>query len=273
MIKKILCLFGTLCCLFLVACNDRPDNVLSEKETVDLLADLKLSQSYYNVASPDQRKLDRDLMTQSVLDKHGVSQEVLDSTLSYYGRNIDEYILLYDKVEKKLNVMAGKEEMQEIENDIWPYSRFSVFLPGQSTGGLTFSIPGVGVDPGNTLEWRMRLTSSGGANAMLGVEYENGVSEVRNASGARNMNVKLVTDTAKSIKRIFGVLQTPDNTLPVWADSIQLVKIETDIRTYTKPSIQKYIYKPKAKEKEQKKDTTDSVKISSILHNPVSSVK
>lgn len=234
----------------LCACDRRPEGVLSEKETIDVLADLKLAQNYYNIVGPGQKRIDRDQLTQSVLEKHGITQEELDSTFAYYARNIDEYYLLNSKIEKKLNTLSGREEEAEIKNDIWPYYKFSAFFPMQMTGGISFSIPATSLEKGNALEWRMHLSSPEGVTVLLGVEYENGVSEVKNATGSRNLVVNLVTDTALNAKRIFGFLQAPETSRPLWADSIQLIKIESDPRLYTKPVNQKLIHKPKPKPKE-----------------------
>ena len=83
--------------------------VLGKKEMASLLTDVHKGESLieinHNQFSSDSM---RRVMKQSVLDAHGVTQQQWDSSLSYYGRNIEQYIELYDIV------IAGLE--QELKN-------------------------------------------------------------------------------------------------------------------------------------------------------------
>ena len=212
---------------------------------VDLLSDIELAHAYYSTADPTHQ-IKNDQLTEAVLQKHNVSQEQLDSTLAYYGRNIDEYYQLYDKVIKNLSARSGQTEDVIVENDIWPYSRFASILPDQITGGITFSMPAEDIEPGESVDWRMRLTSSEGVDLTLGVEYQNGMTSLvkRSAQGNKSLQLSLITDTALQAQRIFGIMTVPQNTLPVWVDSIRLVKIEYDSLEYRKINSQKRIYRP-----------------------------
>lgn len=229
----------------LIGCNKRPEGILSEEEMTDLLVDIELADVYYNT-NAGAAHIDRKTLVEAVLQKHGVKKETLDSTLSYYGRNIDDYYALYDGVEKKLRKQdQGVQETVE-ENDIWPYSRFTAFMPDQMSDALTFSMPGEEISPGNSLDWRMRLSSPEGVEIMLGVEYDNGITTIakKNAAGNRSPNVSLLTDTALIAKRIFGFVSVPESAKPVWVDSIRLMTMEFDSVEYQKIRYQKMLYKP-----------------------------
>lgn len=228
------------------SCDRRPEGVLSEKETVDLITDMQIAQAYYSTAGPSAGKIDRRELFESVLSKHGVTHQQLDSTIAYYGRNMDEYYLLYEKVEKNLRTKNGQLEESLNEDDIWPFSRFAAFLPGQSSDGITFSIPAEDITPGNTLDWRMRLTSPEGVEILLGVEYEEGGASLvkKNAAGNRSLQIKLLTDTARTPRRVFGSMTVPQSFLPLWADSIRLVRSDFDSLEYYRIHQQKLISSP-----------------------------
>lgn len=228
--------------LSLGSCNKRPEGVLSESEMEELLTDLELADAYY-LSSPSGS--DKAALTEAVLKKHGVSQEELDSTIAYYGRNIDEYYALYEKVEKRLQKKSGHAEEPSEEDDIWPYSRFAAYMPGQMSDGITFSIPAEDLAPGNSIDWRMRLSSAVNADIMLGVEYENGVTMIvkKNGQGGQPLQLNLITDTALVAKRIFGTMSIPTASRPIWADSIRLIKLEYDSLEYPRIRSQKKIYR------------------------------
>lgn len=242
----------SICIAFLICltgCNRKPKGVVDEGKMVDILADIQLAEAYYSNAGPSG--ISRNALIESVLDKYGVTTEELDSTIAYYGRNMDEYYLLYEKVEKKLRNQTASENTEIKENDIWPYPSFTVFFPGQISEDMAFSIPADALERGDAVEWKMRLTSPDGIEAMLGVEYDNGMisSFSKNAAGNRSLEVKLQTDTSLVAKRIFGFVSVPESSRPLWADSIRLVKLDYDSLEYYKIRNQKRIFKPATKPK------------------------
>ena len=74
--------------LGLFASCSRPSNVLSEKKMVDLLVDMELSEAYVNTQGGISTSEDRVNMGKRVLEIHKVSEETLDTTLAWYGRNL-----------------------------------------------------------------------------------------------------------------------------------------------------------------------------------------
>ena len=247
----------------LSSCNKRPAGVLKEKEMVDLLTDMQLAEAYYNTQSPGSERISRKELTDAVLRKHGVTSEELDSTLAYYGKNIDDYYLLYDKVEKNLRKTSASssEEVTSNEADIWPYAKFAALLPGQTSDGITFSAPADGIEPGDRLEWKMRLSTMTEGMMMLGVEYANGTSTVnsRNITRGSDYQLTLQTDTGRIITRVFGILTVAEDSRPLWADSIRLVRTEFDSLTYSRNYSQRRLYRPALKPKEQPVDTLITV--------------
>lgn len=243
--------------LFTGSCNKRPEEVLNENEMVSLLTDLQLAEAYLNTTGPN--KIDREGLMLSVLEKHGVTRAQFDSTTAYYGRNLDEYMDLYTKVERniqKRDVNKRNNETLLSADDIWPYNRFSYISGNQLTDGITFSFPADKLEKGNSLVWSGRMTSSNSLALTFGVEYENGTTSIHktNSSGEGNFTIDLQTDTAKTPKRIFGTLKVSQVSMPVWLDSLRMVKNPYDSITYLKIRQQRNIGVP-VKAKPSKPDS------------------
>lgn len=233
----------------LCACNNRPKEVLPEDKMVDLLTDLQLAEGYYNTVGPG--KANRDAIINSVLTKHGVTQAQLDSTVAYYGRNIDDYYKLYGKVEKRIRNLSYTGTNDDIveSDDIWPYNRFAIMFPNQSSNGISFSIPADNVESGNLLEWKFRLPNQESVEATFGIEYSNGLISLSNRklNGNRTISLELQTDTALTPVRVFGMMQSNQYARTLMVDSIKLVKTPFDSLSYYKLNSQKRIYPPAPK--------------------------
>lgn len=223
----------------LSACDKRPDNVLPEKEMVDLLADMQLAEAYLRTAGPEVSDSMREAFPEAVLARHGVTYAQVDTTLAYYGRNADDYFALYDKVNKELISRRKKIDGNIPANDrgsdnIWPYQMMTMFGTGNATDGLIFSIPAEGIIPGERLEWSLRASTQTAADGLLGVDYEDGSGTYirRKLNGTRNISLQLQTDTGKTVTRIYGRFTVDRTRLPLWADSIVLTHAPLDSALY-----------------------------------------
>lgn len=238
-----------LCSLF--SCEKRPDGVLSEKKMVELLSDIEIAEAYFNVSAGPKQGVSKKTLVSSVLKKHGVTQAEFDSTVAYYSRNLDDYYLLYEKVEKNLRAQnIGTQSTRNLEEDnMWPYSQFASVFDNQITDGITFSIPAQDLQGGTSLEWQMRVSAPQGVEALLGVEYENGSSSFskKSAAGSRSLKISLQTDTALRPKRIFGTMTVPVSSMPLWVDSIRLIRQDFDSLTYDRIRQQRNIWLPQAR--------------------------
>lgn len=104
-----------LCCLlfFLVTISSckKNDYVLSDSKMESILYDLYIGEAvidnYNSGLRSEQFKRDYYL---SVLAQNGVTEEQYDSSLVYYGQNIDEYYKIYDKVVTRLEKEETKFE-------------------------------------------------------------------------------------------------------------------------------------------------------------------
>lgn len=236
--------------LILISCQSKPKGVISDKEMVELLADLHTARAYNQNGNPANLPDSiRNNMTAAILRSRGYTMAQFDSTINWYSANIDKYYELYDKVDKTLMARqkrSGIVQNQDLGKDnIWPYSAFAFFSPNAISDGFSFSIDGEGLQKGESLLWKMRMNSDSNTKAMLGVDYSDNTMAIVTSStyGERNLEITLITDTAKVVKRIFGTLTVPPEIMPVWADSISLVKTPFDSLTYYKLNYQKLYHK------------------------------
>lgn len=258
-------------------CNKRPKGVLSDDEMVGLIADMQIAEvymqqhnsGYYNDSI-------RDSAVQWALDKHGLSKADFDSTMTWYGRNIDDYLNLFGKVDaelaKRQNRAIGETEKNLVSTDLWPYSRHILISENAPSNGLEFSLPLKDIPKGERITWKMRLKGLSSGNVLLGVDYDNGMSSYtyQTQNGNSKIDLTLQTDTAYNVKRVFGYMRTKeDHSLPIWIDSIALQQLPLDSTEYYRiHSQRKYSGFHKRVKVSEKKDTIEEdSKIAAILED------
>lgn len=260
---KIAIILATV--LVLVAgCNKRPKGVLSDKEMVQLMADMEVAEIYIqensNVMYSDSM---RDKTVQFILEKRGIDKAQFDSTMTWYGRNIDVYQELYKKVDvelgRRLKKAVGEESAEQVKSgsDLWPYSRHLVMSELANSNALVFSFMSDQIEKGDKLNFKLRAKGLDTSSAMLGVDYENGLStySFSNQVSTEKIDLSLQLDTMSKVKRIYGYFR-PKKSLqsPVWLDSIALERVPYDSTQYYKIFSQRKVYIPQ-KRQPVKKDT------------------
>lgn len=238
-------------------CVRRPKKVLSNSKMAAVVADMELAEAYIQT-QPGGEFGNRELkaeMTAGVLKRHGVTREEFDSTMNWYGRNIDEYYKLDDEVNRQLakrqkelaKAGGGVVEQQTAIDDMWPYKRTAVIWEGSGSSVLEFSVPTSDLEKGASMEWSMKLRQPVESSILLGVEYDDGaVAYVnRGTSGQKKPEVSIQTDTARQVSRIFGHFSVRNiNELPVFMDSIILRPVPLDSTRYYLINSQRLIGKP-----------------------------
>lgn len=221
--------------LLLAGCSDdRPEDILSEDKMLDVMTDLQIAEAYDRSGSVplDLQGSSTGKLGLAVLRQHGVTEEEMDSTLAWYGRNMDEYAKLYKKIDERLAKRqrkyakaAGESDKELMSADLWPYGRHLVISDLSFADDIVMSIPGDQVVPGEKLTWKMRVQGSSSRQMTLGVDYPDGTSViVKNSNYSSDLWVETVlqTDTAQTPVRIFGTLKLRSNYPRAFVDSIQL---------------------------------------------------
>lgn len=252
MVKKYLSILSIIT-LFATGCSNRPKGILSEDKMVAVMVDLQIAEAYERSGDAhgflDGR--DRELLGRGILMHHGVTPEEMDSTLAWYGRNMDEYSKLYKKIDAELNKKeikyaraAGESENAGSSADLWPYSRHYVLNDKSLTSGIVVDIPSTDLLPGDKLTWKMTVDGASSRTLTLGVDYSDGTSEIlkqTNRGFDRWVEVSLQTDSLLEVSRIFAIADFELSGTRVLIDSVQLNHLPFNRDEYLKKGFQRSI--------------------------------
>ena len=222
-----------------VSCIRRPKGVASDKEAAAVIADLELAEAYLQT-SPDYSDDDkRKALVDYIISKHGMSRAEFDSTMSWYGRNVDAYYDLCDLVDRELarrrGQITGQGDIEIATTDLWPYVRQAVLSRMSGSDAFEFSIPTSSVQAGQRVQLKLRINGSSNGQALLGVEYADGAKGYmsRMLSNAHRVDMTFQTDTSRVVSRIFGNILFGDaGRRPLWLDSIYLSALPFDSTEY-----------------------------------------
>ncbi len=206
-----------LAMLIPAGCSDRPEDVLSEGDMVDLLVDMELADAYVMGRSAFSNDSMRRRLHESVLERHGVTNAQMDSSLRWYGANLDIYAEMQDKVALRLRRKAAKlsPDMGGADAGLWTYPRMMRVSSLGPDDAIVFSLSPSGLQPGEMLELSgVILQPAAGVKTLLGVEYTDGTAgyATRDISygGERRFAAELQTDSLKEVNRIFGTIRATD---------------------------------------------------------------
>lgn len=283
--KSLWCI---LVLLVVVACSDRPKMVVDDDTMVDLLVDIHRGDAYLASGSAsfvtDSAK---KVLRQSILKKHGVTQEQFDSSLNWYGHNIDHYVKLYAEVEKKLEVhlenarlrAESSGEMIAAKSDdasnLWrgaPIKRISKI---EDTHFISFELDSAaGIVAGDRVHWQFRKSNvTSDMQMFIGVEYDDScTSYITRAFTQTTTTCKLTlqTDTCKTLKRIYGYAHFfPEDKEIIFIDSIRVEKMPFVESNYSQILSQRnFDPMQKLREKKAQSEQADSIDEPSAIDEP-----
>lgn len=240
--------------LALAACSrsGRPpvDNDRMAALLVDLnYADAMVGTQYHSTYSSDSL---RKLLKQSILAKHGLTQEELDSVLMWYGGHISVYLDVCDRVDSIISdslriidrqieqlALAGGQTVAT-RTECWPGRPWQVIAPTQASDFITFSLPADSSwRRGDVWVWGLSMTNARSPMAMtLAVEYAErpGMLELVNQhdlTGTERHELELRTDTILTPVRISGyAFLRPAADEWALADSISLTRAAAHAEGY-----------------------------------------
>lgn len=267
-------------CLLFIGCDKRPKDVLSDDEMVKLITDMEIAEIYiHDNTQTMYNDSMRDKTMQYILDKRGIDKAKFDSTMTWYGKNIDIYRDLYAKVDAELtrrqNIALGEDvgETMKPGTDLWPYSSHLLISDLGNINALVFSFTSDQIEKGDRLNFRAKTFGLKSGSALLGVDYDNGMSaySYTNQNGNDRVDISIQIDTAKNVKRIFGYVRSKDvKQMPIWLDSIALERMPFDSTQYYRIYSQRKGYEPKKREiikPDTVKQDEEDAKMNSILEN------
>lgn len=233
--------------IFAVSCIKRPDGVLSDKKMAPVVADMELAEAYIDGLPMTKARNSREEVVEYVIQKHGLTREEFDSTMSWYGRNQDAYFEMCELAEKQLqkrkSKVAGSKSIEIETTDLWPYQRQLMMTPISGSQSFDFNIPTSELVPGSRLNMIFHANNSITGSMIIGAEYDNGTKTYlsRNLHDSKRVDLTLQIDTGRLVTRIFGNLMLNDSKrLPVWLDSIYLKSLPFDSVEYYKIRSQRF---------------------------------
>ena len=228
------------------ACSRRPKEVLSDEQTAALLADLHIADSYGTFNAGGQTDISvadndslRKILRQSVLSAHGVTEAQLDTTLGWYGHNLDKYEEMYEKVpeyidEKKL-MLAEKNAKSGKSTSLWPYGNRQRIATGKNRATLVpFEINGNNIPKGGKLMWDAKaINMFEPVDMFLAAEYADGSFNYvqRTLIGGGRQSVTLQSDSSRKVSKVWGYLRVKQPQTLI-LDSISMKAAPLNTTTY-----------------------------------------
>ncbi len=230
----------------LAACSGRPSGVLSKEDMAQLLADMHTGEAVIESSSRTfSTDSSRQAFLQAIYAKHGVTRQEVDSSLSWYGYNIERYMEVYDRtveilesrLEKAQDIAGASAEgateisvnLQGDSVDVWPGMRWRRFASNMPGNQITFSIENDrNWEKGDVYTLRTKLIDNHGpVSFTIAASYGDGTREYISKSlpGDGWHDLQFVADSARIPQRIYGVISyTPQKNENVFIDSISLMR-------------------------------------------------
>jgi len=222
------------------ACSKTPGGVLEPEEMARLMADVYRGEAViefnHAVYNDDSMK---KVVKQSVLMNHGVDQARFDSSLSWYGHNIGEYIKVCDRAIEILEAEsktipddpAGMNQMVVVGDSaqVWPLSRHYHISTSTPSRFVTFNMsPDETWEPGDeyTLAFKL-LNMRSPVKSFLAADYDDGRTEynIQQQNDDGWSRVTLLLDSTRTAGSVYGFIEfNPANGENIYVDSISLVR-------------------------------------------------
>jgi hypothetical protein len=95
--------------------SEKPDQVLDEKEMVDVLVDVHLAEAVLTRIRGKGENVEEltDAYYQKVFEKHEINKKIFDTSMYYYQQNLGEMDEIYEQVITELNKMEREQEQKQ----------------------------------------------------------------------------------------------------------------------------------------------------------------
>lgn len=128
--KRILPLLA-LIMLFLIACDDRPKDVLSRGQMEDVLYDYHIMQGIIDELPSEEREDKAQDYINAVFEKHGITEAQFDSSIVYYNRHAKDLHKIYTNLKKRYTEINDEIQLVNGNNDM-----MAIFSTGGDTTNL-----------------------------------------------------------------------------------------------------------------------------------------
>lgn len=224
-------LIGLAVCslLFVAGCKGVPDGVLSEEQLARVMVDLNYAEALLNENLRDMVADDSAcrVLMQSVLMRHGVTPEVYDSTLRWYGHNMVRYVeacvladsMIADSLRKTDRMIAMEKSRRSSgadTMDVWMHTLTHQFSSNLPSDYITFSIErDTSWRKGDLFIWEMTpVNPQQPIMVKMAVDYADArstteVLEMPSSPSNETLTVTFQLDSNKVARRIYGYAYLP----------------------------------------------------------------
>ncbi|MDR1644798.1 MAG: DUF4296 domain-containing protein [Tannerellaceae bacterium] len=228
----------------LVSCSKVPKGILSEKKMKEVLIDMQLAENMISsnyLAYPDSAR--KGALYQAVFRKHNITQAIYDSSLVWYGKNLDMLMTVFDLALNDVNeqiralgdVQANVAPSANQDSfNIWPRRDYLTLYPGALFNGTVFDVrPEQEYMTGSVFVLRMHVW---GISPHIRYTPEIRIAAelpdttfVINQKITRegHQEIRLNTPATKRTRRIYGYIRMDNSEThyyKIYIDSLRLVK-------------------------------------------------
>lgn len=226
----------------LLSCSKVPNEILSEREMQRVMTDMLKAEALIGIEY-DTYKSDtaKAYLYESVFKKYGIDKALYDSSLVWYGRNLDIYMKVYERVLADVNkqivdlgdVQADVSPASNQDSvNIWPRRAFLTFSPRSVFNTQTFDIhPNINYPSGSRFVFGMRfwgLEKDMKPRVRLAAEQGDTIvilDKVIDRDGYQEMTLSTVP--TKRVKRVYGYIRLDcrdSSYFKVYVDSLSLTR-------------------------------------------------
>lgn len=224
----------------LAACSKTPRGVLPPEKMASLLADVYRGESVieYNRELYRTDSL-KKVVKQSVYAAHGVDQAMFDSSMVWYGHNVEEYVKVCDRAVELLeaDLAAVPDDPRGLNQmlvfgdsaQVWPLSPYYHISAATPARYIVFNLtPDDNWEPGDeyTLEFKSYNTRTPVRSALAAEYADGGVTFINHSldnDGREHMILRL--DTARQATSVYGYIKLdPQASEHIYLDSLSLIR-------------------------------------------------
>lgn len=263
--------------LLLAACSKVPSGVIPPDDMARLMADVHTGEAMMEMNRQDYFNDSlRLILRQSIYEKHGVTAQQVDSSFGWYGRNITQYMDVYDRTIKILEnrlIESGNRVASDAalsiagdSVDVWAGPRILRFSARMPSNTIAFSIDrDQNWKRGDSYTWRGQFFNNDASRWQMAAEYADGTIDFleQTAEGDGMKELVFIADSLRDATRIYGFLEVPAR-IPTATvvDSMALVRKRVNPMTYGRRYMTRRIPKVLPTQEIEQTDITvaDSVK-------------
>lgn len=222
---KLKLLIVAFVAISVVACNEKPENILPKETFTQVLYDIHMMDALLT----DKKLFDEQIYNDSsashynsIWKKHNITYQQFETSIDYYVRNTEEFLVIYDTIvarmererEKYHKLATNSSEEIDYNLNLWSQKdNWSQPEEGQTTA-IPFTIPttthGTYILSADILVYPEDSSLHGKTSISAYYEdesYETVNSELHPKDGKwHSYSIKLVTNKQKKLNRITGAV-------------------------------------------------------------------